>query len=252
MDNRNSRFIPAFEHFWNSWASARKDILLIICGSATSWIINKIFRNKGGLYNRVTYKLKLRQFSLHECEELVNSLRLPFSRNMIIEGYMVMGGVPFYWTKLAANMSMGQNINDLFLNEDGELRNEFRYIYSSMFNTPDKYLKVVETLSGKKSGLTRDEIISKAKLDNNGHISRVLDDLIECGFVRKYYHAGKQLKDALFQLLDCYSLFYCQFVKMAHGIDEEYWIRTMQTPMYHTWCGLAFEKVCLLHTKQIK
>lgn len=252
MDARNSRFIPAFEHFWNGWASARKDILLIICGSATSWIINKIFRNKGGLYNRVTFKLRLKQFSLYECEELVQALKLPFTRNMIIEGYMVMGGVPFYWTKLAKNMSMGQNINNLFLNEEGELHNEFQYIYSSMFNTPDKYIKVVEALSGKKSGLTRDEIISKAKLGNNGHISRVLEDLIECGFVRKYCHTGKQLKDALYQLMDCYTLFYYQFVRLAHGIDEEYWVRTMQTPTYHTWCGIAFERICLLHTRQIK
>lgn len=252
MDARNSRFIPAFEHFWNGWASARKDILLIICGSATSWIINKIFRNKGGLYNRVTFKLRLKEFSLHECEELVHSLKLPFNRNMIIEGYMAMGGVPFYWTKLEPNMSIGQNINNLFLNEEGELHNEFHYIYSSMFTTPEKYIKVVETLSGKKSGLTRDEIITKAKLGNNGHISQVLEDLIECGFVRKYCHPAKQLKDALYQLMDCYTLFYYQFVRMANGIDEEYWLKTMQTPSYHTWCGIAFERICLLHTKQIK
>lgn len=252
MDARNSRFLPAFEHFWNGWASARKDILLIICGSATSWIINKIIRSKGGLYNRVTSRMRLQQFSLNECEELVKSMRLPFNRNMIMEGYMVMGGVPFYWTNLDRGMSMGKNINNLFLSENGELRNEFRYIYSSMFNTPEKYIKVVEALSGKKAGLTRDEIISKAKLDNNGHVSRILADLIECGFVRKYCHTDRHLKDALYQLMDCYTLFYYQFVKSAHGIDEEYWVRIMQTPKYHTWCGLAFEKVCLLHANQIK
>lgn len=103
MDAPNSRFIPAFEHFWNGWASARKDILLIICGSATSWIINKIFRNKGGLYNRVTYRIRLNQFSLAECEEFVKSYGLGFNRNMILEGYMVMGGVPYYWSKLDAS-----------------------------------------------------------------------------------------------------------------------------------------------------
>lgn len=252
MDARNSHFIQALEHFWNGWASARKDILFIICGSASSWIINKIFRNKGGLYNRVTYKLRLKQFSLYECEELVQSLNMHFSRNMIIEGYMVMGGIPFYWTKLNSNMSIGQNIDYLFLRGDGELHNEFKYIYASMFNAPEKYIKVVEALAGKKSGLTRDEIIAKAKIDNNGHISRILEDLIECGFVQKYFHIGKQLKDALFQLVDCYTLFYYQFVKSAHGIDEEFWVRTMQTPKYHTWCGIAFERVCLLHIQQIK
>ena len=252
MDARNSQFVPAFEHFWNSRASARKDILLIICGSATSWIINKIFHSKGGLYNRVTYKLRLKQFSLHECEELVNHMNLPYSRNMIMEGYMVMGGVPFYWTRLERSMSMAANINNLFLKEESELRGEFKYIYSSMFSTPEKYIKVVEALSGKKSGLTRDEIISKARFENNGHITRILEDLIECGFVRKYCHTDKKLKDAIYQLVDCYTLFYYQFGKMAHGMDEEYWIRTMQTPAYSTWCGLAFERVCLLHSRQIK
>lgn len=252
MDARNSQFLAAFEHFWNGWASARKDILLIICGSATSWIINKIFRNKGGLYNRVTYRLRIKPFSLHECEELVARRNLPFNRNMILEGYMVMGGVPFYWTKLEPTRSMAQNVNDLFIREDGELHDEFRYIYASMFSTPDKYIKVVESLSGKRAGLTRDEIISKAKLDNNGHVSRILEDLTECGFIRKYCHTGKRLKDALYQLVDCYTLFYYQFVRKASGIDENYWPRLMGSPPYNTWCGLAFERVCLLHTRQIK
>ncbi len=252
MDAVNSRFIPAFEHFWNGWASARKDVLLIVCGSATSWIINKIFRNIGGLYNRVTYKIPLRQFSLSECEELANTLKLPLSRNMILEGYMVMGGVPYYWTKLEPSKSMGQNINDLFFKEGGEFHNEFNFIYASMFKTPEKYIKVVEALSGKKSGLTRDEIIKKGKLDSSGQLSSILEDLVECGFVRKYCYLDKRLKDATYQLMDCYTLFYYQFIRMAHGIDDEYWNKLLQTPTYTTWCGLAFERVCFLHSRQIK
>jgi AAA+ ATPase superfamily predicted ATPase len=252
MDSPNSKFIPAFEHFWNGWASARNDVLLIICGSATSWIINKIFRNIGGLYNRVTYKILLQQFSLSECEELAQSLKLPLSRNMILEGYMIMGGVPYYWTKLEPSKSMGQNINDLFFKEGGELHNEFNFIYASMFKSPEKYVKVVETLSGKKSGLTRDEIIKKGKLDSSGQLSSILEDLIECGFVRKYCHLDKRLRDAIYQLVDCYTLFYYQFVRMAHGVDDEYWTKLLRTPAYNTWCGLAFERVCLLHSRQIK
>lgn len=252
MDSPNSRFIPAFEHFWNGWASARHDVLLIICGSATSWIINKIFRNIGGLYNRVTYKIRLQPFSLSECESLVKKSKLPFTRNMIMEGYMVMGGVPHYWTKLEPKKSIGQNINDLFLKDSGELHNEFNFIYASMFKSPEKYIKVVEALSGKKSGLTRDEIISKSKLSSNGSVSTILEDLIECGFVRKYCHLDKKLKDALYQLVDCYTLFYYQFVRNAHGMDDEYWVRIMRGPKYNTWCGLAFESICLLHARQIK
>lgn len=252
MDSKNSRFLQAFEHFWNGWATARKDILLIICGSATSWIINKIFRSKGGLYNRVTYRMLLKQFSLFECEELVKAYKMPYTRNMIMEGYMVMGGIPYYWTKLDASKSINRNINDLFLVSGGELHDEFRYIYSSMFRTPDKYIKVIEALSGKNSGLTREEIAKKAKTENNGHLTGILEDLIECGFVRKFCHTDKKLKDALFQLVDCYSLFYYHFVANSHNIDEEFWTRIMRTPVYNTWCGLAFERICLLHTRQIK
>lgn len=252
MDAPNSKFIPAFEHFWNGWASARKDVLLIICGSATSWIINKILHSKGGLYNRVTYKLRLNQFSLAECEEYVNHKHLPMNRNMILEGYMVMGGVPYYWSKLDASKSLAQNINDLFLKEDGMLHNEFKFIYASIFNRPEKYLKVVEALAGKKSGLTRGEIIKKSKLENNGQLSSILEDLIECGFIRKYCHTDKRLRDAIYQLVDCYTLFYYQFVKASYNVDEQYWVRLMRTPVYNTWCGLSFERVCLLHTRQIK
>ena len=252
MDRRNSKFLAAFEHFWNGWASARKDVLLIVCGSASSWIINKIFRNKGGLYDRVTCRIKLREFTLAECEELTLSRGLPLTRNMIMEGYMAMGGVPYYWTKLDPEKSMASNINDLFLRQDGELHDEFNYIFTSMFTRPEKYIDVIAALAGKKSGLTRDEIISRGKLESNGRLSRILEDLIECGFVRKYCHTDKKLRDALYQLTDCYSLFYYHFVKSAHNTDEQYWIKMMNTPAYHTWCGLSFERVCLLHMRQIK
>lgn len=252
MDAPNSKFVAAFEHFWNGWGSARKDVLLIICGSATSWIINKIFRNKGGLYNRVTYRLRIKQFSLAECEEYAKAYGLPLNRNMILECYMVMGGIPYYWSKLNPAKSMPRNINDLFLKENGVLRDEFNYIYASIFNRPEKYLKVVEALAGKKSGLTRDEIIQKSKLGNNGQLSNILEDLIECGFVRKYCHTDRKLRDALYQLIDCYTLFYYQFVKNAYNVDDEYWDKLLRTPTYNTWCGLAFERVCLLHSRQIK
>lgn len=252
MDSPNSKFVPAFEHFWNGWASARNDILLIICGSATSWIINKIFRNKGGLYNRVTYRLRIQQFSLAECEELAQFQGLPPNRNMILEGYMVMGGVPYYWSKLDPAKSMAQNINTLFLKENGVLRDEFNFIYASIFNKPEKYLRVIEALSGKKSGLTRDEISKKGKLDNNGQLSGILEDLVECGFVRKYCHTGKKIRDAIYQLVDCYTLFYYQFVRNAYNVDDDYWTKLLRTPTYNTWCGLAFERVCLLHSRQIK
>lgn len=252
MDAPRSGFLSAFEHFWNGWGASRKDLLLIICGSSTSWIVNKILRNRGGLHNRVTRNIHISQFTLCECEEYSEALNLGLSRNNIIEGYMVMGGIPLYWSKLNKGKSLAQNINDLFLSENGELRYEFNDLYSSIFNHPEKYIKIIECLSTKKSGMSRGEIIFHTKIDNNGKFSEMLDDLIQCGFIRKYCHTNKKTKDALYQLTDCYTLFYYRFVRNAHGIDEDFWSKIQPTPTYHTWCGLAFEMVCLLHTRQIK
>ncbi len=171
---------------------------------------------------------------------------------MIIDGYMVMGGVPYYWSKLKPTKSLSQNINDLIFRTSGELHNEFTYIYSSMFSNPGKYIKVVEALAGKKSGLTRDEIIEKGDLDSSGQLSEILDDLIECGLIRKYCHLDKKQKDALYQLVDCFTLFYYSFVNGNYEIDDDYWMKLQGSSTYNTWCGLAFERVCLLHTRQIK
>lgn len=252
MDAPRSRFLPAFESFWNGWASARKDIMLIICGSASSWIIKKVLRNKGGLHNRVSTSIHLHQFTLAETEEYVIRHKLGYTRDLILQGYMVMGGVPYYWSKLRPEKSMAQNINDLFLKEDGELRYEFERLYNSIFTSPEKYIAVIEALSSKKKGLTRDEIVKVSGLENNGHLSTMIQNLIQCGFIRKYCHTDKELRDAIYQLVDCYTLFYYQFVKNAHGLDDDYWLKIQRTPTYNSWSGLAFERVCLLHLRQIK
>lgn len=252
LDRPRSGFLAAFEYFWNGWASARNDVMLVVCGSATSWITNKIFRNRGGLHNRVTRQIQLSPFSLYECELFADSLNLGMTRNQILEGYMVMGGVALYWSKLDCGKSLAQNINDLFLSPTGELRNEFHDLYASIFSNPDKHIKVIEALATKRMGLTRDSIVRIARLDSSGNLTTVIRELVECGFVRKYCHTSKKVKDALYQLVDPYTIFYYQFVKDAYGTDEDYWLKLQESPAYRTWCGLAFECVCLLHSRQIK
>lgn len=252
MDRPKSNFVSALEYFWNSWASIRNDIVLIICGSASSWIIKKVFKNKGGLHRRVSQSIHLHPFNLFECEEYAHALGLPYNRNHILEGYMVMGGVPMYWSQLSPQKSLAQNINDLFLAEDGVLRYEFQELYASIFDSPEKYIKIIDALASKKKGLTRSEIVEISKLENNGTLSDMIENLIECGFVRKYCHTGKKLRDALYQLVDFYTIFYYQFVKNAYGIDDDYWVKIQVSPTYATWCGLAFERVALVHSRQIK
>lgn len=252
MDTQRSGFIPALENFWNGWASARKDVVLIVCGSATSWIIKKILKNKGGLHNRVNTKIHLQPFTLNECERYAVHRKLGMTRRQLTECYMIMGGIPFYWSKLERRLSLTQNIDNLFFNLDGELHEEFDALYASLFKNPEPYITIVQTLGSKRVGMTRDELINEAHLQDNGRFSEILKDLEACGFIRKYTNFALKTKNAVFQLIDSYTLFYYRFIQQNTGGDEYYWSRQTGSPIYYNWCGLAFERVCLLHITQIK
>jgi uncharacterized protein len=251
MDTPRSGFIPALEHFWNGWASARKDITLIVCGSATSWIINKLIRNKAGLRGRVTTKIRIQPFTLAECEAFAKNASLGMTRSQIAECAMIMGGIPYYWTFLDREYSLAQNIDNLFFSADGDLVNEYDELYTSLFKSPEPYMKIVTALGKRKMGLSREEIISEG-FDDNGKLSTMLDDLEQCGFIRKYSTFGYKSNNAIYQLIDSYTLFYFKFIKENGSGDERFWSHNQGTPLYYNWCGLAFERLCFLHTNQIK
>ena len=252
MDTQASNFIPALEHFWNAYASARKDVLLVVCGSATSWIVDKIVHNHGGLHNRLNLKINLRQFTLHECELYAKSRRLGMQHRQLLECYMVMGGIPFYWSLLKKELSLPQNIDNMFFSEDGELNDEFDALYRSLFRKPEAYIAVINTLGRKRIGMTREEIVKESGLVENGKLSTVLKDLEHCGFIRKYNQIGKVSKNAIYQLVDFYTLFYFKFIQENKRHDPCFWSKNVGSSFYNNWCGLAFERVCFAHIPQIK
>lgn len=253
MDTRNSNFIPALEAFWNGWASGRSDILLIVCGSATSWITNKLIKAHGGLHNRVNVKVPLKPFNLHECEQYSLEYKLGMSRRQILEAYMILGGIPYYWSLLDKKKSLAQNIDSLFFHKDGDLYGEYNELYASIFRTPDAYIKIVETLGKKKSGMTREELILEGKMKDNGKLSEQLEDLENCGFIRKYRNLEYESKFAVYKLVDFYTIFYFDFLKANKHQDENFWSHNqIGTGVYNAWCGLAFERLCMEHLPQIK
>ena len=251
MDTPRCDLMMALENFWNGFASARKDIVFIVCASATSWMISKVVHNKGGLYNRLTEQINLQTFSLSECEEYVLAHGLAFNREQILQYYMIAGGVPFYWNFLQKGLSLAQNVDQIFFAQEGSLREEFKYLYASIFRRPEAYLRIINALGTKKMGMTREEIVVLSGLGNTGDLSTKLEELESCGFIRKYYAYGMKKKNAIYQLIDCFTLFYFQFLKNA-PTDEHFWSNQINTPAMNTWLGLAFERVCLAHVKQIK
>lgn len=252
LDTHKSSFVPALEHFWNSWASRRNDIKLIVCGSATSWMVDKLINNRGGLHNRITQRLRLEPFTLAECEEYFNHRQFSYGRQEIAECYMVMGGIPFYLSKMKRGLSVAQNIDRIFFAPDAALCGEFQNLYHALFKYSDKHIKVVTALARKQKGLTRKEIVQASGLANNGALSKVLSELENCGFIRHYAPFGKKQNDGLFQLVDFYSLFYFHFIAKNAYADEAFWTHSLQSALHRSWSGYAFEMLCLSHIKQMK
>jgi AAA+ ATPase superfamily predicted ATPase len=252
MDTPRSDFLTAFEHFWNAWASARKDIVLIVCGSATSWIINNLINNYGGLHNRLTSAIFLKPFTLLECEKYFKARRISVSRKQIAEYYMIMGGIPFYLSKIKKGLGVPQNIDNLFFDAKSELRNEFRNLYAALFRKSDEYVKVVEGLSKKGKGLSRCEIEAVTKISGGGTLTKILQNLEYCDFIRRYNDFNKKKRDMLYQLIDPFTLFYFKFIAKNEYNDEHFWTNSLGTPLHNTWAGFAFEMLTLLHTTEIK
>ena len=251
MDTPRSDLMMALEGFWNGWASARKDVVLIVCASATSWMLDKVVHNKGGLYNRLTVQIALRPFALKECEELMAAKGIVMSRQQMVECYMVMGGVPYYWDLLQRGRSLAQNVDDIFFAEDAPLSREFDYLFASLFRNPEGHLAVVAALAMHKVGMTREELASALGVPSSGTLTKTLMELESCGFVRRYHSFGKSKRDALYQLIDNFTLFYYKFLRGGTR-GEHFWSNQANAPALNAWRGLAFERVCLEHVPQIK
>ncbi len=253
LDTPRSGFIRALDHFWNSWASSHKNVKLIICGSATSWIIKNIIDSHGGLHNRITHEIHLHQFSLYEVEQYIKSKKFGYDRISIAQLYMAIGGVPYYLSLLEQGKSLPQNIDSLFFADDAKLRDEFSRLYSSLFKSPDIYIQVIRILANNKTGLTRNEICDKLNLKSGSKISEVLSDLTNCDFLRKFNTKEKRIRKnmAIYQLVDFFTLFHFSFVE-SKTTDANFWTHNIGKPIINTWLGLAFERLCMAHIPLIK
>lgn len=249
MDTAKSGFKSALDSFWNSWASTQKDLVLIVCGSATSWVISNLIRDTGGFYNRITRQIHLAPFDLRECEMLLRANGHQFTRKEVIACYMIFGGIPYYLNYLRPQFSLAQNVDLIFFQENAPLRYEYDQLFSSLFKNDRNHIKIVASLATRKSGMTRAELLEVKGMPQGKELTKCLDELEQCGFIRKYSDFTKSSIGFVFQLIDSLALFHLTWIRNQE-IDS--WMNRMDTPAYDNWCGLAFERVCLLHSRQTK
>ena len=252
LNVENSDFLSSFEHFWNNYGSSKNNLILIVCGSNTSWLIKNIIYNKGGLFNRQSARIYLEQFNLYETEKYLLEKGFHYSRYDILEIYMIIGGIPYYLNYLNSSLSLNQNIDNMFFSKKALLHDEFDKLYRTLFNEDDTYVDIVNNIYKKKNGLTREEIASSIKKPLNGLLSKMLDTLVKSDFIRQtssYYQGRKRV---IYRVSDYFTMFYLQFMKNKVGVDNHYWQNSYNQQSRNVWAGLMFENVCFTHIEQIK
>ena len=251
LASNKSRFLSAFSFFWNTWASQKK-IVVVICGSAASWMIQKVVNDKGGLHNRITKRIDLRPFTLKETETFLHSKQIRLSRYQTTLLYMALGGIPHYLNEVSSGKSAMQNIQDICFSDNGILRSEFKRLYPALFDNPESHIAIVRALAQKRSGMTRLGLLEATGLPDGGGTSICLEELESSGFISTYHNFEKRKKEMVYRLTDEYSLFYLKFIETRPDLDEDTWKTLSQTQTFKTWSGYAFENICLKHVQQIK
>ncbi|MEM1215891.1 MAG: ATP-binding protein, partial [Bacteroidota bacterium] len=251
LATHRSNFLSAFGYFWNSWASEQA-LVVVICGSAASWMIRRVVNNTGGLYNRITRRIFLQPFTLAETATYFQSRNVSFNTYQIAQLYMAMGGIPHYLKEVKAGKSAAQNIDAICFAQNGLLWDEFPRLYPSLFNNADKHIAVIEALAQKQSGLTRQEIVKRSKLSDGGGLTTVLEELSHSGFITPYTSFGQKKHNKIYRLTDEYSLFYLKFIENHQAEGATIWQHLSQTQIYKSWSGYAFENLCLKHLPAIK
>lgn len=249
FDYEYSNFVKELGIFWNTIASWYDNVFLVICGSATSWMIRNVIDNRGGLHRRTTHEMHLRPFTLYQSEMYFKARHFRWDRMTILQLYAALGGVPYYFSLLDPGKSAAENIDMLFFSADAEFKNEFRRLYTSLFRNPEKYMEIIRLLSGSRSGMTRKEIATALKISSGENLTHILKDLVYCDLIILYGN-GRKKNSGIYRLTDFFTIFYLTFCDSTIT-DRAYWRHTLNTPVQNNWNGLAFERICLFHIWEI-
>lgn len=252
MDTPRSNFVSAVEHFWNGWGAGRTNLMFIVCGSATSWLNDKIINNKGGLYNRATAEIVLNPFTLGECHEMYEDLGIAMDNYDQMQAYMITGGIPYYIGMMDRHLSLAQNVDNLFFSDRAKLGKEYDRLFSSLFTNPKTYTAVVDFLAKKREGFTRKEISEHTEIPYGGGLTTILKALEVSNFINSYVPFGCSSRETRYRLTDPLCLFHAYFLSKNKTTDTNFWQNNLHSPQLNAWRGFAFENICSLHIKQIK
>ena len=256
MVTKRSRLIQVLDYYWNAHLSKLKNLALIVCGSAASWMLENLIHAKGGLYNRLTRRILLEPFTLKETAKFLESRSIKLSQKHILDLYMTIGGIPFYLKEIKKGKSSAQIIDHLCFKKSGLLHSEFQNLFKALFDHADLNLEIVKTIAKNGNAISRNDLIKALGKASGGRINARLEELAASSFIQCFIPYGNKKRDRFYRIVDEYTLFYIKWIEplLQSGIyveSENYWKKVHATPGRLSWAGHAFENVCFKHLPQI-
>ncbi len=247
---QRSDFLLAFEDFWNRRGTQSGDLVFIICGSATSWIIKNVLEDSGSMYKRVTAQIFIKPFSLAETKLYFDDNEFDWSKEQIMEFQMVFGGLPFFMSLMNENESFRQNIDRLLFRPNALLQDETDKLLESTLKKSPVYGQILGELSSHLYGMKKSECQEKLNIPV-GTFTRAVEDLIKCRYIVEYTRNYEKSNPLYIQLVDPYLLFHFHFLSNRKRITS-YEDLSSNIGLYSNWRGHAFEILCFHHLDQIK
>ncbi len=247
---KKSDFLVAFEDYWNRRGTQDGDLLFIICGSATSWIIKNVIKNTGNMFQRVTKKICVEPFTLAETELFFKDREFDWSREQIAECQMIFGGLPFFFDLMNTSQSLVKNINRLLFDKDALFGDETKKLLDATLSESPIYEKILSKLAFARYGIKKSELQVEIAAPN-GTYGRAVQDLVDCGYVIEYKKKYEEYNPLYIQLVDPFLLFHYHYLSKEKRIDS-YEDLIGNIGRYDNWRGTAFEILCLNNTASIK
>ncbi len=251
-----SRLLEALDYHWNRWLSQVDQLKVVLCGSAASWMLNRIVHAKGGLHNRSTRSLRLEPFTVREAAAYLKARRIKLTPMEMLSLYMTLGGVPYYLNLVERGRSVPDIVGRLAFERGGPLQAEFQDVFRSLFAHHDEHVTLLRALAKRREGLTRNELLDATGMSSGGGMNRRLQELEEAGFIARIEPYGAIKKNAMLRVVDEYSLFYLKWIERApKGVlargGAGHWRSVSQTAAYRAWAGYAFESLCYKHALEL-
>ena len=247
---KRSDFLVAFEDFWNRRGTLDGDLVFIICGSATSWVIKNVIKNTGNMFQRVTRKICIEPFTLKETELFFHDREFDWSREQIAECQMIFGGLPFFFDLMNPSQSLAQNVNRLLFDKDALFREETGRLLEATLSESPLYEKILSKLAFAKYGIKKSALQEEIGA-SNGSYGRAIQDLVDCGYVIEYKKKYEERNPLYVQLMDPFLLFHYHYLSRESSINS-YEDLISDTGKYDNWRGQAFEILCFKNTDSIK